>query len=70
MVLLLGTGESGKSTFIKQMQIIKGSGFSDEEKKEFTTVVYQNIFMAMQSLIKAMDVLKIEYADPSCIVSN
>uniref|UniRef100_A0A0K8TRB9 Guanine nucleotide-binding protein subunit alpha n=1 Tax=Tabanus bromius TaxID=304241 RepID=A0A0K8TRB9_TABBR len=60
-LLLLGTGESGKSTFIKQMRIIHGAGYSDEDKKGFIKVVYQNIFMAMQSMIKAMDMLKIQY---------
>ncbi|XP_037926464.1 G protein alpha q subunit isoform X2 [Hermetia illucens] len=66
-LLLLGTGESGKSTFIKQMRIIHGSGYSDEDKKGFIKVVYQNIFMAMQSMIKAMDMLKIQYGSPESI---
>ncbi|XP_018564758.1 guanine nucleotide-binding protein G(q) subunit alpha isoform X2 [Anoplophora glabripennis] len=62
-LLLLGTGESGKSTFIKQMRIIHGAGYSDEDKRGFIKLVYQNIFMAMQSMIKAMDLLKIQYGD-------
>ncbi|XP_018312961.1 guanine nucleotide-binding protein G(q) subunit alpha isoform X4 [Mycetomoellerius zeteki] len=62
-LLLLGTGESGKSTFIKQMRIIHGSGYSDEDKRGFIKLVYQNIFMAMQSMIRAMDLLKIQYGD-------
>ncbi|XP_045470878.1 guanine nucleotide-binding protein G(q) subunit alpha isoform X5 [Harmonia axyridis] len=64
-LLLLGTGESGKSTFIKQMRIIHGAGYSDEDKRGFIKLVYQNIFMAMQSMIKAMDLLKICYAESS-----
>ncbi|XP_036594676.1 guanine nucleotide-binding protein subunit alpha-14 [Petaurus breviceps papuanus] len=60
-LLLLGTGESGKSTFIKQMRIIHGSGYSDEDRKGFTKLVYQNIFTAMQSMIRAMDTLHIQY---------
>lgn len=66
-LLLLGTGESGKSTFIKQMRIIHGSGYSDEDKRGFIKLVYQNIFMAMQSMIRAMDLLKIQYSDPANI---
>jgi len=62
-LLLLGTGESGKSTFIKQMRIIHGAGYSDEDKRGFIKLVYQNIFMAMQAMIRAMDLLKIQYAD-------
>ncbi|XP_068409996.1 guanine nucleotide-binding protein subunit alpha-14 [Eschrichtius robustus] len=60
-LLLLGTGESGKSTFIKQMRIIHGSGYSDEDRKGFTKLVYQNIFTAMQAMIRAMDTLRIQY---------
>lgn len=65
---ITGTGESGKSTFIKQMRIIHGSGYSDEDKRGFIKLVYQNIFMAMQSMIRAMDLLKIQYGDSSNIV--
>lgn len=64
-----GTGESGKSTFIKQMRIIHGSGYSDEDKRTFIKLVYQNIFMAMQAMIRAMEMLKIQYSDSSMIVS-
>ncbi|KRY49136.1 Guanine nucleotide-binding protein G(q) subunit alpha, partial [Trichinella britovi] len=64
-LLLLGTGESGKSTFIKQMKIIHGSGYSDEDKRGLIRVVFQNIFMAMQAMIRAMDTLKVPYGDPS-----
>ncbi|XP_033625275.1 guanine nucleotide-binding protein G(q) subunit alpha-like [Asterias rubens] len=64
-LLLLGTGESGKSTFIKQMRIIHGSGYSEEDRKTFTKLVYQNIFMAANAMIRAMDTLKIPYGDPT-----
>jgi len=67
--LISGTGESGKSTFIKQMRIIHGAGYSDEDKRGFIKLVYQNIFMAMQSMIRAMDLLKIQYGDSRNIVS-
>lgn len=60
-LLLLGTGESGKSTFIKQMRIIHGSGYTDEDKRGFIKLVFQNIFMAMQTMIRAMELLKIQY---------
>ncbi|XP_053196345.1 guanine nucleotide-binding protein G(q) subunit alpha-like [Scomber japonicus] len=60
-LLLLGTGESGKSTFIKQMRIIHGRGYSDEDKRGFKQLVYRNIFAAMQAMIQAMNILKIPY---------
>ncbi|KAA0716508.1 Guanine nucleotide-binding protein G(q) subunit alpha [Triplophysa tibetana] len=60
-LLLLGTGESGKSTFIKQMRIIHGSGYSEDDRRGFTRLVYQNIFTSMQGMIRAMDNLQIPY---------
>lgn len=64
-----GTGESGKSTFIKQMRIIHGKGYCDSDRKEFTRLVFQNIVTAIQSLINAMKTLKIDYIDDQNIVS-
>lgn len=43
------------------MRIIHGSGYSDEDRKGFTRLVYQNIFTAMQAMIRAMDSLRIQY---------
>lgn len=60
-LLLLGTGESGKSTFIKQMRIIHGTGYSDESKRDFIKYIRQNIFLAIETMIRAMDLLNINY---------
>ncbi|XP_037339983.2 guanine nucleotide-binding protein subunit alpha-14-like [Pungitius pungitius] len=62
-LLLLGTGESGKSTFIKQMRIIHGAGYSDADRKGFTRLVFQNTVTAIQALIDAMRSLRIDYVD-------
>ena len=62
-------GESGKSTFIKQMRIIHGSGYTDEDKRGFIKLVFQNIFMAMQTMIRAMELLKIQYENADSSVS-
>lgn len=43
------------------MRIIHGTGYSDEDKRSFTKLVYQNIFTAMQAMIRAMETLKIPY---------
>lgn len=66
--LFTGTGESGKSTFIKQMRIIHGQGYSDEDKLGYVALVYQNIITAIQSLTIAMESLKIAYKDPANLV--
>jgi len=63
-LLLLGTGESGKSTFIKQMRIIHGTGYTEDDRKGYTKLVYQNIFQATQALCKACDNLNIKYENP------
>ncbi|CEF60383.1 G-protein alpha subunit, group 12 family and Guanine nucleotide binding protein (G-protein), alpha subunit family and G protein alpha subunit, helical insertion domain and P-loop containing nucleoside triphosphate hydrolase domain-containing protein [Strongyloides ratti] len=63
-VLLLGSGESGKSTFIKQMVLIHGAGeFSEEEIKEYQKQIYQNVVMAMRILISAKEKLEIEWGN-------
>ena len=51
------------------MRIIHGSGYSDEDKRSFIKLVYQNIFMAMQSMIDAMKLLQIPYCNPENSVS-
>ncbi|XP_029916805.1 guanine nucleotide-binding protein subunit alpha-14 [Myripristis murdjan] len=62
-LLLLGTGESGKSTFIKQMRIIHGGGYTEEDKRSYAKLVYQNIYTSMQSMIRAMEMLSIPFSD-------
>ena len=52
------------------MRIIYGRGYSAEDKHGFIKFVFQNIFTDMQSLIRAMDHLKIEYEDPFSAVSR
>jgi len=54
------------------MRIIHGSGYSDDDKRGFIKLVYQNIFMAMNSMVRAMEQLKIPYKNPDneVIVNN
>lgn len=42
-VLLLGAGESGKSTIIQQLKILHQNGFTREELLEYRSVVFQNL---------------------------
>lgn len=64
-VLLLGAGESGKSTFLKQMRIIHGQEFDDEAVREYRVVIYNNILKGMRVLIDARQKLKIPWGDES-----
>lgn len=52
MILLLGTGESGKSTFLKQMKIINGKKFSLQEINELKDVIYDNIYKGVLFLLQ------------------
>ena len=60
-ILLLGAGGSGKSTFVKQMKILYGIGFSDEEKRTFRVDILNNVVDAINIIIGGMDKLKIPY---------
>uniref|UniRef100_T1GYU4 GNAS complex locus n=1 Tax=Megaselia scalaris TaxID=36166 RepID=T1GYU4_MEGSC len=42
-LLLLGAGESGKSTIVKQMRILHVNGFSNEERKQKIDDIKKNI---------------------------
>eukprot|EP00301_Raphidiophrys_heterophryoidea_P020056 c4844_g1_i1.p1 GENE.c4844_g1_i1~~c4844_g1_i1.p1 ORF type:complete len:349 (+),score=60.89 c4844_g1_i1:267-1313(+) len=52
-ILLLGTGESGKSTVFKQLRIIHQSGYSEEEKQGFLITVHNNCIQNMKDLLTA-----------------
>ncbi|CAF0938710.1 unnamed protein product [Brachionus calyciflorus] len=54
-LLLLGTGESGKSTILKQMRIIHISGFTTEERIAKINDIKSNIRDAILSIIDAME---------------
>ncbi|CAI5455196.1 unnamed protein product [Caenorhabditis angaria] len=65
-LLLLGSGESGKSTFVKQMQIIHGAGeFTADEVRSYRQQIYQNAISAMRVLLDARNKLGIEWEKPS-----
>jgi hypothetical protein len=45
------------------MRIIYGDGFDEEAKRQYIGTIFQNIFDAVQCLIRGMDMLKLNYAD-------
>lgn len=50
-LLLLGSGESGKSTLFKQMiALYKRDAFNEDYRKTFTKVIYNNVLTAMSIL--------------------
>jgi len=57
-LLLLGAGESGKSTLFKQMAVIYGKGFSDDDRREYIEIIHTNIIRSMKTLIQQSDELR------------
>jgi GTPase SAR1 family protein len=54
-LLLLGAGESGKSTFYKQVVDLYGAGFSEEEILNQVYIVFSNTISSMQTLCLSSD---------------
>lgn len=59
-LLLLGAGESGKSTILKQMKLIHEGGYNLQEKRGFRAIVYGNVVTSMQMILHAMDTLDVD----------
>ena len=62
-LLLLGAGESGKSTVAKQLKILHQEGFTAEELDSYKPVIFQNTCQSMVAIVEAMKALQIEYAE-------
>ncbi|KAF6777246.1 hypothetical protein AHF37_03378 [Paragonimus kellicotti] len=58
-LLLLGAGECGKSTVLKQMKIIHGQGYQEAERKEYVCIIFANVVQSMVKILKAMESLEI-----------
>ncbi|KAJ5066765.1 guanine nucleotide-binding protein g(o) subunit alpha [Anaeramoeba ignava] len=58
-LLLLGSGDSGKSTILRQIQISHVHDFTDQERREFQQPIYLTILEGIQAIINAADLLNI-----------
>eukprot|EP00457_Paulinella_chromatophora_P003719 gb/GEZN01003727.1/.p1 GENE.gb/GEZN01003727.1/~~gb/GEZN01003727.1/.p1 ORF type:complete len:386 (-),score=50.52 gb/GEZN01003727.1/:932-2089(-) len=62
-LLLLGAGESGKSTVLKQMVQIYGDGFEREDiRRQYIHVIWLNVIHSMQALCRATEEFPLECA--------
>lgn len=61
-LLLLGAGESGKSTIFKQMRILYGSPRSDDDLRMYGVVIRHNVIVAMRKLCVLLKTLGLEDA--------
>jgi guanine nucleotide-binding protein G(i) subunit alpha len=59
-----GSGESGKSTIVKQMKIIHQSGYTVEELSMYRMTIYKNLVDCAKALIGAMRQFDIEPTIP------
>ena len=55
-----GSGESGKSTIVKQMKIIHQNGYTRDELALYRLTIYKNVLDCSKALIGAMRQFKIE----------
>lgn len=51
------------------LRIIHEDGYSEDECKQYRAVVYSNTIQSMMAIVKAMASLKINYSNPSRVVS-
>jgi hypothetical protein len=61
-LLLLGAGESGKSTIFKQMRILHGSPRSDDDLRMYGVVIRSNVIVAVRKLCAHLRSLGLEDA--------
>ncbi|CAF4861953.1 unnamed protein product [Pieris macdunnoughi] len=69
-LLLLGTGESGKTTIIKQMKILHIQGFNAGERMEKIQHIRHNIHESIYEIVRNMSPLSIPLRDPKNIQSQ
>jgi guanine nucleotide-binding protein subunit alpha len=51
-LLLLGSGESGKSTLVKQMKLIHEGGYSEEERVSYKEIIFANTVQSMRVILE------------------
>ncbi|MCJ1306837.1 guanine nucleotide-binding protein subunit alpha [Agyrium rufum] len=62
-MLLLGAGESGKSTILKQMKLIHEGSYSRDERESFKEIIYSNTVHSMRVILEAMESLELPLDD-------
>lgn len=50
-LLLLGAGESGKSTVLKQLKILHKGGFTNQERMQYSQIIWCDVIQSMKILI-------------------
>lgn len=63
-MLLLGAGESGKSTILKQMKLIHEGSYTDKERENYKEIIYSNTVQSMHVILDAMEMMGISLQHP------
>ncbi|KAI3640249.1 hypothetical protein MIR68_001127 [Amoeboaphelidium protococcarum] len=66
-ILLLGAGESGKSTIVKQMRICFMNGYSKDELLSVKPIICKNIYDSIKALIEACQRFEYQFENPECV---
>jgi len=64
-MLLLGAGESGKSTVLKQMKLIHHGGYNNQERESYKEIIFSNTLQSMRAILEAMPALDIMLQPPN-----
>jgi len=62
-VLLLGSGDSGKSTILKQMRLIHKLPFTPQEIESYRQLVFNNLTHGLRYVLDAMEDMELEVSD-------
>jgi guanine nucleotide-binding protein subunit alpha len=62
-VLLLGSGDSGKSTVLKQMRLIHKVPFSSQEVESYRQLVFNNLTHGLKYLLDSMEDMELMVSD-------
>ncbi|GJJ09380.1 hypothetical protein Clacol_003602 [Clathrus columnatus] len=62
-VLLLGSGDSGKSTILKQMRLIHKVPFTGQEVEFYRQLVFNNITQGLRTVLEAMEDFELNVAE-------
>ncbi|KAJ1560492.1 guanine nucleotide-binding protein subunit alpha, partial [Cladochytrium tenue] len=62
-ILILGPGDSGKSTVLKQVKLLYGTDFSRQERAAYRILLIENLLDCARRLVEGINRLGIPYAD-------
>ncbi|KAJ3205269.1 hypothetical protein HK099_000873 [Clydaea vesicula] len=60
-LLILGSGDSGKSTLLRQMRLLYSTGFDEKEKLDYKFIIFKNILTNLHKLIFVAEKLNFNF---------